>query len=110
MQLHIPTLAMVAVFVAVILGALLLLAWRRDRSTDALGWWGSGYLFGGSAFALLSARTVIPDVLSIELANTLLLVGYGFLLAGARAFSGRTTPTTALLVAPLIWLTAMRAK
>ena len=41
MELHIPTLALVAVFVTVILGALLLLAWRRDQSTGALGWWGS---------------------------------------------------------------------
>jgi diguanylate cyclase (GGDEF)-like protein len=92
----------------VILGALLLLAWRRDRSTDALGWWGGGYLLGGASFALLSARGVIPDVLSIELANALLLVGYGFLLAGTRAFGGRETPVTAFLVAPLIWLIAMR--
>ena len=30
------------------------------------------------------------------------------MLAGARAFSGRETPATAFLVAPLIWLIAMR--
>jgi diguanylate cyclase (GGDEF)-like protein len=108
MELHIPTLAMVAVFVAAILGALLLLAWRRDQSTDALGWWGMGYLLGGASFALLSARGAIADVLSIEIANTLVLLGYGFLFAGARAFSGRTTPGTAFLIAPLIWLIAMR--
>lgn len=108
MELHIPTLAMVAVFVTVILGALLLLAWRRDQSTDALGWWGIGYLFGGASFALLSARGVIADVLSIEIAHTLLLLGYGFLFAGTRAFGGRQTPGTAFLIAPLIWLIAMR--
>jgi diguanylate cyclase (GGDEF)-like protein len=51
---------------------------------------------------------VIPNVLSIELANALLLVGYGFLLAGARAFSHRETPVTLFLIAPLIWLTAMQ--
>ena len=86
MELHIPTLALVAVFVTVILGGLLLLAWRRDRSTDALGWWGTGYLIGGASFGLLAARGAIPNVLSIEIANALLLVGYGFLLAGTRAF------------------------
>ena len=108
MQLHIPTLALVAVFVTVILGALLLLAGRRDQSTDALAWWGTGYLIGGVSFALLSARGEIPDVLSIEIANGLLLLGYTFLLAGMRAFSGRETPVTAFVVAPLIWLTAMQ--
>ena len=108
MQLHIPTLAMVAVFVTAILGGLLLLAWRRDRSTDALAWWGAGYLLAGASFALLSARGVIPDVLSIEIANALLLVGYGLLFAGTRAFSGRETPVSMFLIAPLIWLTAMQ--
>ena len=108
MELHIPTLALVAVFVTAILGMLLLLAWRRGQSTDALVWWGSGYLIGGVSFALLSARGAIPNVLSIEIANALLLLGYSFLFAGTRAFSGRDTPVTVFLVAPLIWLTAMR--
>ncbi|HKS65375.1 MAG TPA: GGDEF domain-containing protein [Xanthobacteraceae bacterium] len=108
MQLHIPTLALVAVFVTVILGALLLFAWRRDQSTDALAWWGAGYLVGGLSFGLLSARGEIANVFSIEIANALLLLGYSFLLAGTRAFSGRETPVTVFLVAPLIWLTAMQ--
>ena len=108
MQLHIPTLALVAVFVTVILGALLLFAWRRDQSTDALAWWGVGYLVGGISFALLSARGEIANVFSIEIANGLLLLGYSLLLAGTRAFSGRETPVTVFLVAPLIWLTAMQ--
>jgi diguanylate cyclase (GGDEF)-like protein len=108
MELHIPTLALVAVFVTVILGALLLLAWRRGQSTDALVWWGTGYLIGGVSFALLSARGVIPNVLSIEIANALLLLGYGFLYAGTRAFGGRETPVTLFLIAPLVWLTAMQ--
>ena len=108
MELHIPTLALVAVFVTVILGALLLFAWRRDQSTDALAWWGVGYLVGGISFALLSARGEIANVFSIEIANGLLLLGYSFLLAGTRAFSGRETPVTVFLIAPLIWLTAMQ--
>jgi diguanylate cyclase (GGDEF)-like protein len=108
MELHIPTLALVAVFVTVILGALLLLAWRRDQSTVALVWWGIGYLLGGGSFGLLAARGVVPDVLSIEIANALVLVGYSFVFAGARAFNGRDTPVTVFVVAPLIWLTAMK--
>ncbi|HMK78366.1 MAG TPA: GGDEF domain-containing protein [Xanthobacteraceae bacterium] len=108
MELHTPTLALVAVSIAAILGVLLLLAWRRDESTGALVWWGIGYLCGGASFGLLTARGVIPDVLSIEIANAVLLVSYGFLYAGTRAFHGRETPATLFLVAPLIWLTAMR--
>jgi diguanylate cyclase (GGDEF)-like protein len=108
MELHIPTLALVAVFITVILGALLLFAWRRDQSTAALAWWGVGYLVGGASFGLLAARGTIPNVLSIEIANALVLVSYGLLFAGMRAFSGRETPVTVFLIAPLIWLIAMR--
>jgi len=108
MVLHVPTLAVIAVFVTTILGVLLVLAWSRDRTSYALLWWGSGYLAGATSFALLSARGVVPDVLSIEMANTAVLLGYGFMFAGTRAFNGRETPLTALLVAPLIWLTAMQ--
>src|SRR5581483_900876 len=59
-------------------------------------------------FALLTARGAIPDVLSIEIANVVVLLSYSFLVAGARAFHGRETPVTVFLIAPLIWLTAMR--
>lgn len=107
-MLHVPTLAMVAVFVTTILGALLLLAWRRDQNSNALVWWGTSYLLGAASFALLAARGVIPDVLSIEVANTAVLLSYAFVLAGARAFNGRETPPTVFLVAPLIWLTSMQ--
>ena len=72
MALHIPTLAMVAVFVTTILGGLLLLAWRREQNSNALLWWGTGYLLGAASFALLAARGSIPDVLSIEIANAAL--------------------------------------
>jgi diguanylate cyclase (GGDEF)-like protein len=108
MALHVPTLAIVAVFVTTILGVLLLLAWRREQNSNALLWWGFSYLLGATSFALLSARNAIPDVFSIEMANTAILLSYGFLYAGARAFNGRETPVTTLLVAPLIWLIAMQ--
>jgi diguanylate cyclase (GGDEF)-like protein len=107
-MLHVPTLAVIAVFVTAILGVLLMLAWRREQNSSALMLWGAGYLLGALSFALVASRGTIPDVLSVEVANGAVLVGYGFLLAGTRAFNGRETPPTAFLVAPLIWLTAMR--
>lgn len=108
MALHVPTLAVVAVFVTAILGMLLLFAWRRDQSSDALVWWGVGYLVGSCGFAMLAARGAIPDVLSIHLANSIILLSFTLMLAGARAFGGRETPPTAFLIAPLIWLIALQ--
>ncbi len=107
-MLHVPTLAVIAVFVTAILGGLLMLAWRREQNSSALLWWGAAYVLAAFSFALVSARGRIPDVLSIELGNSALLLGYAFLIAGTRAFNGRETPPTVFLVAPLIWLTAMR--
>jgi len=107
-MLHVPTLAVIAVFVTAILGVLLMLAWRREQNSSALIWWGAGYLLGALSFALVASRGTIPDVLSIEVANGAVLLGYRCLLAGTRAFNGRETPPTAFLVAPLIWLIAMR--
>src|SRR3954468_2392491 len=107
-MLHVPTLAAIAVFVTAILGVLLMLAWRREQNSCALLWWGAGYVLAAVSFALVSARGRIPDVLSTELGNSAVLLSYGFLIAGTRAFNGRETPPTVFLVAPLIWLTVMR--
>jgi diguanylate cyclase (GGDEF)-like protein len=107
-MLHVPTLAVIAVFVTAILGVLLMLAWRREQNSNALLLWGVGYLLGALSLALVASRGTIPDVLSIEIGIGALLLSYGFWFAGARAFNGRETPPTVFLVAPLIWLVAMQ--
>jgi len=107
-MLDVPTLAVIAVFVTAILGVLLMLAWRREQNSSALLWWGAAYVLAALSFALVSARGRIPDVLSTELGNGTLLLAYALMLAGTRAFNGRETPPTVFLVAPLVWLTAMR--
>jgi diguanylate cyclase (GGDEF)-like protein len=108
MALHVPTLAIVAVFVTAILGVLLIFAWRRDQGTDALLSWGIGYLFCAVGLGLLAARGAIPSVFSIEIANAFNLLAYSFMLGGARSFGGREMPPAAYLLAPLVWLIAMR--
>lgn len=108
MALHVPTLAIVAVFVTAVLGVLLIFAWRREPGTSALVSWGIGYLFCAVGLAMLSARGAIPSALSVDAANAFNLLGYSFILAGARSFGGRETPPAAYLLAPLVWLIAMR--
>ena len=108
MALHVPTLAIVAVFVTAILGVLLIFACRREQGTNALLSWGVGYLLCAVALGLLAARGAIPSVLSVEVANAFNLLGYAFVLAGARSFGGREMPFAAYLLAPLVWLIAMR--
>ena len=108
MALHVPTLAIVAVFVTAVLGVLLIFACRREQGTNALLLWGVGYLLCAVGLGLLAARGAIPSVFSVEAANAVNLLGYSFILAGARSFGGREMPLAAYLLAPLVWLIAMR--
>jgi diguanylate cyclase (GGDEF)-like protein len=108
MVLHVPTLAILAVFVTAILGVLMIFACRREQGTIALRSWGIGYLLCAIGLGLLAARGAIPSALSVEIANAFNLLGYSFVLAGARSFGGREMPPAAYLLAPLVWLIAMR--
>ncbi|MGY2047095.1 diguanylate cyclase [Methylobacterium sp. JK268] len=103
MRLDASTLMAVTMFVTLIVGLLFLLSWRQARQTPALAHWGAAHLLGALGSALISGRGQIPDLLSIGLANAVILGGYGLIWSGARSFEGRGTPGAALLAGPLLW-------
>ena len=51
-SLDMPTLSLVAVCIAGLLGLFLIIDWMQQRNVRALAWWGSAYLIGASAMAL----------------------------------------------------------
>ena len=53
--IDLPTLFIITVFLSVTGGLLLIFAWLQNRRTTALALWGTGYLFGASAAALLGS-------------------------------------------------------
>ena len=108
LSLDVATLAQVTVFVTAILSLLLLFAWLQNRSTPALLWWGIAYSIGAVGIGLLTLRDLISPRLSIDVANALLLVAYGLIWTGARSFAGLRANLPPLLVAPAVWLAAMR--
>jgi len=108
MQLDLQTLAVATVFVTMLLGALLLFAGLQNRAIPAPVWWGGGFLTGASGLGLICAREVIPDFLSVDIGNVLVLLGYGLIWSGARVFDGQQIRPFAILVAPAIWLIACR--
>jgi len=55
--LDLPTLSLVAVCIAGLLGVFLIIDWLQQRNVRALAWWGSAYLIGAAAMALAS----MPD-------------------------------------------------
>ncbi|GJD49231.1 hypothetical protein OPKNFCMD_1961 [Methylobacterium crusticola] len=106
MKLDALTLMAVTVFVTFIVGVLFLVSWNQARRTRALGVLGLAHLVGALASALLCVRGLVPDWLSIGLANALMLAAYGLIWGGARAFEGRRLPVRAIAAGPLAWAAA----
>jgi len=108
MHLDLPTLSIVTVFVAALLGALLVFGGLQNRSVRAPMWWGAAHIINAGGFALLTARGAIPSFVSIDVANALVLLGYGLTWTGARVFDGRPIRPVRVLIAPLAWLLLCR--
>src|SRR3954471_24407795 len=108
MNLDVGTLSVVTVFVTGLLGALLVFAGLQNRSIRAPMLWGSAYILGSTGLALLATRGTLPDFVSIDIANALVLLGYGLTWAGARVFDGRKVLPLVVVFAPSVWLCACR--
>lgn len=104
--LHIPTLAFSAVSVAFVTSGLLLLSWWQNRAAQCLLHWGFGNLIGAVGAMLLVQRGLIPDTVSIIVANALLILSYGMLWSGARLFEGKSSSVIHIGAGPLIWIGA----
>jgi diguanylate cyclase (GGDEF)-like protein len=108
MNLDVGTLSVVTVFVPALLGALLVFAGTQNRAIRAPVWWGAAYILGAIGVGLLASRGTIPDFLSIDVSNALVLLGYGLTWAGARLFDGRKVRPLVVVFAPVLWLLACR--
>ena len=108
MHLDVGTLSVVTVFVTALLGALLVFAGMQNRSIRALLWWGSAQIVGAIGLGLVSARGSVPNFVSIDIANALVLLAYGLTWAGARKFDGRKVLPLVVVFAPILWIMACR--
>jgi len=104
MQLDIPTLAVVTVFVTALLGVLLLFAGLQNRAVRAPMLWGIAFLLAAAGMALVIVRGQVPDWLSIQVANGLVFVGFGLVWVGARMFDGRPPRVMLVAIAPALWI------
>lgn len=71
------------------IGVMQLMTFATGRFTRSPVWWGVSSLSIGAGLLGAAFRGVIPDVLSIEFANTAMLAGCLLLLFGIRHFAGR---------------------
>ncbi len=108
MQLDVQTLSVVTVFVTALLGALLVFAGLQNRNIRAPMWWGAAQIVGAIGLGLQTTHGALPDFVSVEIGNAMVLLGYGLTWAGARVFDERPVRLDLLLLAPVLWLVATR--
>jgi len=106
MYLDVGTLSVVTVFVTALLGALLVFAGLQNSNIRAPTWWGAAQIIGAVGLGLMTSRGIVPDVMSIDIANALMLLAYGLTWAGARIFDGRKVLPLVVVFAPVLWLFA----
>jgi diguanylate cyclase (GGDEF)-like protein len=106
MNLDFGTLSVVTVFVTALLGALLVFAGLQNSNIRAPTWWGAAQIVGAVGLGLATSRGSVPDFVSSDIANALLLLAYGLTWAGARIFDGRKVLPLVVVFAPVVWLFA----
>jgi diguanylate cyclase (GGDEF)-like protein len=97
---------MVAFFITIVAGLLLVFSWLQNRRAPSLALWGLGYLLGAVGPGILALRDFIPATWSMIAAGTFLCCAYGVLWSGARAFEGRPIRLPFVVGGGMIWLVA----
>ncbi|MCX7176299.1 MAG: EAL domain-containing protein [Proteobacteria bacterium] len=90
LTLDIRTLSFLTMVSSLLLALGLQLVNRTTAKNPGLSLWAMGATANGAGFVLVALRGIIPDLLSIVGANTLLLIGAVWFYLGNRAFQGRT--------------------
>lgn len=106
MPLDLPTLFIVSICIAALLGLFLLGLWIQDRSIRALGWWAAAYLIGGLAVSLWIAPRYVNISGIGEIASAVLFICCGMIWSGARRFHGRKVLPLASVTGAFVWLLA----
>ena len=87
--MHSPTLVIVSAILAALITTVLYAVWYFNKNIPGLGLWTLSFLVASVACTSLVARNVLPEVLSVALAQgCMALVAYICLLGG-RAYMGR---------------------
>src|SRR5229473_1580166 len=76
MALDVKTLFYLTIYVDAILGVLLLFVWSQSGGSKALAWWGSAHLMRAVSVILFGLYGTVSDLISIDLANAILLSSY----------------------------------
>jgi signal transduction histidine kinase len=98
MSIDVRTLFIVHSLVSLTLAILMVVFWRGHRSTPGLAHWAFGTALIGLAVLGGGLRGVIPDFLSIVVANVVGIVSLAAFWNGIRLFNGRPARWTGVLL------------
>jgi len=79
----------------------------QNRDTPALAFWGTGYLLGAVAAAMLGSGGT-GNALVICISNALLCGAYGVMWGGSRSFEGRRVRAPLIAAGAAIWIAAFQ--
>jgi diguanylate cyclase (GGDEF)-like protein len=108
MNVDVNTLFMVTVYVEAILGLLLLFAWAQNMAVRAAAWWGGAHILRAGSIALYGVHASAPDLLTINLADAILLTSFAVTWVGVRVFDGRSPHLVGLFAGAAVWFVASR--
>src|ERR1700733_8737707 len=108
MSLDVNTLFLVTIYVEAILGLLLLFVWVQNTSIYAVAWWGFADLLRALSVVLFGMYGSASDLVSIDLANTLLFTAFALTWTGARVFDHRRPLPILLFGGAALWLILCR--
>ncbi|MNM77061.1 Phytochrome-like protein cph2 [compost metagenome] len=106
MQLSVPTLLVVDLYILTLVGVLMCFAWYRGRREPTLGYMSAALLLGALSTFLGSLRNLGIDYVPIVISNAMLFLCYGMVWMSMRVFAGRP-PHWPGLFAGAAWWVAM---
>jgi diguanylate cyclase (GGDEF)-like protein len=97
------TVLFFGLFMKLVLGALFVVFWLKNRAAPWFGWWSVSLLLGTITSALYMWRGA-DSFASVGLGNTALVASFACLWQGARTFDRRRPLWSPVLVLPSLWL------
>lgn len=99
MLLDTKTLMVMLTFVVLVTSLALHITWRLNRSVPGIREWSAGFLCISAGIILLAAQKIIHPLISIILADILIITGYYLIWRGVCLFKGGSTLHTRKFVA-----------
>ncbi|WP_428610435.1 GGDEF domain-containing protein [Sedimenticola sp.] len=89
-ELDIRTLSLLAMLVSILMAGAMVVIWRLNPNERSARYWAFGNLSIAAGFLFIGLRGVVPTFVTVPLANTLIIFGYGLLAVGVSTFLERT--------------------